>query len=73
MKRLSVKDSANFCSSKTNIDGEISVISTDSRQVDENTLFVALVGERFDAHDFISDVLQKGAKAVVCSKRVCDD
>ncbi len=73
MKRLSVKDIANFCSSKTNIDGEISVISTDSRQVDGNTLFVALVGERFDAHDFIGDVLEKGAKAVVCSKKVCDD
>ncbi len=73
MKKLSVKAIADFCSSETTVEGEVSVISTDSRQVDENTLFVALVGERFDAHDFIGDVLQKGAKAVVCSKRVCDD
>ena len=73
MKKLLLKDIAEFCSAQTSLDGEISKISTDSRDIDENTLFVALIGERFDAHDFIADVLQKGAKAVVCSKRVCDD
>lgn len=73
MKNLSIKDIAEFCCAHTNLDGEISRVSTDSRDIDENTLFVALVGERFDAHNFIPDVLSKGAKAVVCSKRVCDD
>ena len=65
MKKLSLKDVAQFCSSTTNLSGEISKISTDSREIDENTLFIALVGERFDAHDFVDDVLKKGAKAVV--------
>ena len=73
MKRLSIKSVAEFCCGQCNVDGFIEKISTDSRDIDENTLFVALVGERFDAHDFIKDVLSKGAKAVVCSKRVCDD
>lgn len=73
MKKLSLKDVAQFCGSSTNLDGEITKISTDSRDVDENTLFIALIGERFDAHDFIGDVLEKGAKAVVCSKNVGDD
>ena len=36
-------------------------------------MFVTLVGERFDAHDFVADVLSKGAKAVVCSKNVGND
>ena len=73
MKKLSLKDVARFCGSSTALEGEISKISTDSRDVDENTLFVALIGERFDAHDFVGDVLNKGAKAVVCSKFVGDD
>ncbi len=73
MKSLLLKNIAVFCGTTTDLEGEITRISTDSRDIDENTLFVALVGERFDAHDFIEDVLRKGAKAVVCSKKVCDD
>lgn len=73
MKKILLKDIARFCDTETSLDGEITRISTDSRDIDENTLFVALVGERFDAHNFIEDVLEKGAKAVVCSKKVCDD
>lgn len=73
MKKISIKDIAEYCGVTTTLNGEISKISTDSRDIDENTLFVALVGERFDAHDFVADVLSKGAKAVVCSKNVGDD
>ncbi len=73
MKPVSLKDIAIFCKTETTLSGEITKISTDSRDIDENTLFVALVGERFDAHEFIEDVLSKGAKAVVASKKVCND
>lgn len=73
MMKISVKDIAEFCSSKTQLSGYIEKISTDSRDIDENTLFVALIGERFDAHDFVEDVLNKGAKAVVCSRQMGDD
>lgn len=31
-------------------------------------LFVALIGERFDAHDFISDAIAAGASALLVSK-----
>ncbi len=47
---------------------EITSISTDSRKIDEGCLFVALSGEKFDGHDFIADVVNKGAAAVVISK-----
>lgn len=30
----------------------INAVSTDTRTVEEGALFVAIVGERFDAHDF---------------------
>ena len=47
----------------------ISRVGTDSRQIDRNELFVALVGERFDAHDFLSDVSKAGASAALISSQ----
>ncbi|HEY0941669.1 MAG TPA: UDP-N-acetylmuramoyl-tripeptide--D-alanyl-D-alanine ligase [Steroidobacter sp.] len=43
-------------------------VSTDSRQVSIGNLFVALRGERFDAHDFLNDVAARGAAAVVVER-----
>src|SRR6266704_476385 len=40
-------------------------VSTDTRQLNPRTLFVALTGERFDAHDFLADAKAKGAAAAV--------
>ena len=42
-------------------------VGTDSRSIEPGELFVALAGERFDAHDFLSDVAQAGASAVLIS------
>ncbi len=66
--KLLLRDIAGFCGAECGIDGEITRISTDSRDIDTGTLFVALIGERFDGNDFVDDVLKKGAKAVVCSR-----
>src|SRR5438105_7043227 len=40
-------------------------VTTDTRQLTPGTLFVALKGERFDAHDFLADARTKGAAAAV--------
>ena len=48
----------------------ISEISTDSRKVDNHTLFIALKGEKFDGHDFILDVLHNGVPLVVSEKKI---
>ncbi len=40
-------------------------VSTNSKTVELGNLFVALRGERFDAHDFLADVVARGAAAVV--------
>lgn len=40
-------------------------VSTDSRQLMPGSLFVALRGERFDAHDFLGQVVDKPLAAVV--------
>lgn len=68
MEKISLKKIAEWCGVKTNLDGFVEKISTDSRDIDETTLFIALKGERFDANDFVPDVLSKGVRAVVCSR-----
>jgi len=40
-------------------------VTTDSRAVGEGDLFVAIVGETFDGHDFIEQAVQAGAVGVV--------
>ncbi len=46
----------------------VSDVSIDSRTITENALFVAIKGDRFDGHSFISDVLAKGALAAISSQ-----
>lgn len=43
-------------------------VSTNSKKVDKDNLFIALRGERFDAHDFLGDVVAQGAAAVVVDR-----
>lgn len=50
-------------------DASIKRVNTDSRAIKAGDLFVALKGERFDAHDFIADVAKAGAAAAVVSKK----
>lgn len=46
----------------------ISKISTDTRNIPAGSLFLALRGERFDAHDFIPEALAAGARAIVSER-----
>ncbi|HEY0241840.1 MAG TPA: UDP-N-acetylmuramoyl-tripeptide--D-alanyl-D-alanine ligase, partial [Gemmatimonadaceae bacterium] len=47
---------------------ELGAITTDSRSVGPGDVFVALIGEKFDGHDFVESSVEKGAAAVVVSK-----
>jgi oligopeptide/dipeptide ABC transporter ATP-binding protein len=44
-------------------------VSTDTRTVRQGELFVALRGERFDAHDFVDQALEAGAGALFSQPR----
>lgn len=50
--------------------GTFSGVSTDSRTVRPGDLYVALVGERFDGHDFVGAAIEAGARAAVVSRPV---
>lgn len=45
-------------------------VSTDSRKIGESCLFIALKGERFDAHDFAEQVVADGAKALLVDHKL---
>ena len=48
--------------------GDITRVSTDSRDILPGDLFVPLVGERFDGHAYIDMALQKGASGCLCAQ-----
>ncbi|MCU0587854.1 MAG: UDP-N-acetylmuramoyl-tripeptide--D-alanyl-D-alanine ligase [Syntrophobacteraceae bacterium] len=48
--------------------GQVRSIATDSRKVGPGDCFLALRGERHDAHDFVSQTLAAGARSVVVSE-----
>ena len=50
-------------------DGVITDLSTDSRDLPEGCLFVALTGERFNGHDYITQALAGGAAYAVAHER----
>jgi UDP-N-acetylmuramoyl-tripeptide--D-alanyl-D-alanine ligase len=43
-------------------------VSIDSRTIKRGNLFVAIPGERFDGHQFVSEATNKGASLVIISK-----
>lgn len=51
----------------------LSEIVIDNRLVKEGCLFVAIIGDRFDGHDFISDAFAAGAAAVISQKELETD
>ncbi len=51
-------------------DATFSSVSTDSRSLQANSLYVALKGERFDGHDFVAQAQDAGASGAVVSKKI---
>src|SRR5687767_3938365 len=49
---------------------EFSGVSTDGRADNKGKIFFALKGEKFDAHDFIGQAIESGARALVVHKPV---
>ncbi|MCP5286323.1 MAG: UDP-N-acetylmuramoyl-tripeptide--D-alanyl-D-alanine ligase [Burkholderiaceae bacterium] len=53
-------------------DVRIARVHTDTRTLQPGDLFVALKGERFDAHDFLPQAREAGAAAVLAERGVAD-
>lgn len=51
-------------------DKDVEALVYDSRKVSENSIFFCMVGAKWDGHDFCREVVEKGATALVVSKKV---
>lgn len=65
-----VEDIASLCGGVVYGDGKKSVTSvcTDSREAGCGTMFIAIVGERVDGHNFLNSVISSGAVCALCSR-----
>jgi UDP-N-acetylmuramoyl-tripeptide--D-alanyl-D-alanine ligase len=73
MRPITLQTLADFCGGRLlQGDGQrlVTQISTDSRRIAEGDVFVALKGDRFDAHDYASQVAGAGAAALIVSQPV---
>ena len=51
-------------------DRTVTEVTSDTRKVSAGCLFIALKGERFDAHDFVGDAISAGCLALLVSKHL---
>ena len=51
-------------------DEVITSVTTDSRKVEKGSLFVALVGENTDGHNYIGKAFLQGAACVICEREL---
>ncbi|MBZ0199135.1 MAG: UDP-N-acetylmuramoyl-L-alanyl-D-glutamate--2,6-diaminopimelate ligase, partial [Ignavibacteriaceae bacterium] len=69
MKLSYLLNSVNFIKVIGNIEKTVAGITSDSRKVGENFVFVAIKGFNVDGHKFIGDVVNNGAAAVIIDAR----
>ena len=69
MEILKLSEIAEACGGEYNADTEINSVCIDTRKITNGCLFICIKGERFDAHQFADEALQKGAAAVM----ICED
>ncbi|TDU64242.1 UDP-N-acetylmuramoyl-tripeptide--D-alanyl-D-alanine ligase [Prosthecobacter fusiformis] len=73
MKSIALQTLADFADGKLGGPADagsrlVTRVVTDSRKVQPGDVFVALAGDKFDAHDFIPQVMNAGAAAVVVNR-----
>jgi UDP-N-acetylmuramoyl-L-alanyl-D-glutamate--2,6-diaminopimelate ligase len=52
------------------LDREVESIAYDSRRVQNNTLFVAIRGEKSDGHQFVDQAIDQGASVIVAEREI---
>ncbi len=72
METISLNAIAKALGTTAPFDAEINCISTDTRQLPEGCLFLALRGAKFDGHDFVQQAIEAGAVAAVTDTQIGD-
>ncbi len=68
------QDLAQACGGRLEGNGDLSIngVSTDSRNLQRGSLFVAIQGDRFDGHAFVEEAARQGVGAVLIAKNGLD-
>lgn len=69
MNDIRVDEIAHCLGISYSTDDCITCVTTDSRQIAKNSIFVALEGENFDGHNYINYALEQGALYAVAHKK----
>ena len=72
MEPISLDRIAERLGTQTPVHTDITVLSTDTRDLPEGCLFLALRGKNFDGHDFVGKAIEAGAVAAVTDTQVGD-
>lgn len=77
MRNMTLEHIAHACQGvytgdPTDMQTEIAGAVTDSREVGKGYLFIPIKGARADGHDFIPEVIEKGAAAVLSERELTD-
>ena len=62
-------DLAKFLNKKIKFNALIKSISTDTRLLKKNSLFIAIKGENFDGNNFVDDALSKGSNIIIADNK----
>ena len=62
-------DLAKFLNKKIKFNALIKSISTDTRSLKKNSLFIAIKGENFDGNDFVDEALLKGSNIIIADNK----
>ena len=68
MKPMTFKEAAAAVGSQSELEGRFADISTDTRKIIPDSLFIAIRGENFDGNDFAAKAVELGASAVLCER-----
>ena len=71
MKILSeILEDVKIIESHGNLEAHVSSVSLSSKNIEPNTVFVAIVGNVVDGHMFIDEVIEKGATVIIHEKDI---
>lgn len=70
MEVLKLSEIAKACGGSYSTEAEINAVCIDTRKITKGCLFICIKGERFDAHQFADEALEKGAAAVMIDEDI---
>lgn len=72
MEKMMLSEIAEALGTTIKKEAEITSVSTDTRDIQKGSVFVAIKGDRFDGHDFAAKAVENGAEAVISERQIED-